>query len=668
MTIPIPPYVPSFKPVPQVTPFTYRDGVTMLKKLDDMVKYLNRVIVPFVNTDLTNLGNEVEADINNMIDEVNAAIDSVINSSVQVQDTVVAGIFNNESSATRAVTDALYAAKAVVDSLEELVTTGRLSSTALDARYGLKADVDALELLVNSGRLSVESLDATYVKKQPAVLNAADYPNIKAAIAALPAAGGTIYVPIGAFYAGDWTQYQPMTKDNVKIIGEKLPQLSNNADRLQNGSVIYGRFNIFANNFEVDNIGFDFGKYICDTYYGGAIQNAMNHPLTGEWDAFAFAEIDNVTPTGPKAGLKIGTVIGLLRSPDSYGHAMLIEGAVGAQVYNATGIGGIHAVAFKSYKSSAVTLNGYSASGNHVIIKSDTYAKCGIVQIDNIKCDNVPPNVVPWWAIKDSTSALNFDPETDFNGSVQIGKAVCRGANNGLTIDTSDTSKTLTDVHISSLIIDGYGSSMGYGINKLKGRVQRFAISSMIINNVVQGIKWDTTNSDDDPLQNISFNNVKMAVVSSRYIELLNLAKITIDNIDASGANFAYKLGDNTRLYIGKSKSIVNTRVFEDNPPTFGTGMSNFGSGNEAFGVTLDGYGVTYSGLISAGAGNNGTIAFIPKYLRPDASRRFPGYLNSGGRNFALIGVSADGLLTINDTTPVTAGGYISVDGVHHRL
>src|SRR6187431_3400117 len=50
MTTPIlPPYVPPFKPVPQVTPFTYRDGVTMLKKLDGLGSYINKVLVPFVN-------------------------------------------------------------------------------------------------------------------------------------------------------------------------------------------------------------------------------------------------------------------------------------------------------------------------------------------------------------------------------------------------------------------------------------------------------------------------------------------------------------------------------------------------------------------------------------------------------------------------------------------
>lgn len=163
---PIPPYVPSFKPVPQVTPFTYRDGVTMLKKLDDMVKYLNRVIVPFVNTDLTELGDKVESDINGMIDQVNEAIDNVINSSVQVQDAVVAGIFQNPASATRAVADGLYATFAALDSVTNRVTTLEGEFTTLDGKVAsLQTQVALFADIITNGRLSQAELDQNYASK-----------------------------------------------------------------------------------------------------------------------------------------------------------------------------------------------------------------------------------------------------------------------------------------------------------------------------------------------------------------------------------------------------------------------------------------------------------------------------------------------------------------------
>lgn len=166
MTIPtIPPYEPSFKPVPTVTPFTYRDGVTMLKKLDNMVRYLNLVIVPFINNNLEALADEVEADIQSMIDQVNAAIDSVLNSSIEVQDAVVSGIFSDTESASRAVTDALYASHAALDSISNIINSGYLSEAALDAAYApltsTNARITTLENLVNTGRLSTTGLTSS---------------------------------------------------------------------------------------------------------------------------------------------------------------------------------------------------------------------------------------------------------------------------------------------------------------------------------------------------------------------------------------------------------------------------------------------------------------------------------------------------------------------------
>lgn len=75
--IPIPPYEPSFTPVPQITPFTYRDGVTMLKKLDNIIRYINKTVIPFINENNAELAAKVEADINHMIDVVNAAISNM---------------------------------------------------------------------------------------------------------------------------------------------------------------------------------------------------------------------------------------------------------------------------------------------------------------------------------------------------------------------------------------------------------------------------------------------------------------------------------------------------------------------------------------------------------------------------------------------------------------
>lgn len=142
MTIPLDPYVAPYKPLPQVTPFTYRDGITMLKKLDGMVKYINKDLVPWVNEKYTELGDEFETQVNALIEAVNAAIDLVINDSVDLQDPVMAQIFQDIDSDTRAVTDALYAAK----SLETTVS-------------GIQADIVAIDTAIATLNASVATIN-----------------------------------------------------------------------------------------------------------------------------------------------------------------------------------------------------------------------------------------------------------------------------------------------------------------------------------------------------------------------------------------------------------------------------------------------------------------------------------------------------------------------------
>lgn len=197
----LPSYVAPYKPVPQVTPFTYRDGVTMLKKLTGLTNYINRVIVPFVNENFAELSGEFETQINALIVAVNEAlaaqdaevdqkiadlttyvndtVQGIVDNSITVQDSVIAGAINDPESETRAALNALTpddadiaalisdtesATRAAIDAIApddadiaNLITTdGTATNNAIDARVG------PLEILVSTGRLSASTLDATY--------------------------------------------------------------------------------------------------------------------------------------------------------------------------------------------------------------------------------------------------------------------------------------------------------------------------------------------------------------------------------------------------------------------------------------------------------------------------------------------------------------------------
>lgn len=145
---PIPPFVPGYLPIPNVTPFTYRDGLTYIRKLEDIVRYIDRVIVPYLNSTLDSFSTSFVDEINALTEQVNNSVNLVINSSIDLQDPVLAGVINDTSSESRGKLDSLYASVSAIDGIltsiatvEELVETGRLSSEAVAQTIGLTWNV-----------------------------------------------------------------------------------------------------------------------------------------------------------------------------------------------------------------------------------------------------------------------------------------------------------------------------------------------------------------------------------------------------------------------------------------------------------------------------------------------------------------------------------------------
>lgn len=117
MTTPIlPDYVAPFKPVPNVTPFTIRDGATMLKKLDNTKDYIQRVLIPWINEHFSGLADDFETQVNFLITQVNEAL---INQSDQV-DTKITEL---ETFVNTTITDNNILVDAKILELETYVNT-----------------------------------------------------------------------------------------------------------------------------------------------------------------------------------------------------------------------------------------------------------------------------------------------------------------------------------------------------------------------------------------------------------------------------------------------------------------------------------------------------------------------------------------------------------------
>jgi hypothetical protein len=154
MTIPLPPYVAPYKPVPQVTPFTYRDGITMLKKLELLQRYINKSLVPFVNDNMEELGDAFETQVNALIEAVNAAIQLVIDDSIEVQDPVVAALVADEESDTNAALTTL-----INSFLGDYATPEDIAALVAQIAV-LSGDLDVVEEIIDEGRLSPVSIEA----------------------------------------------------------------------------------------------------------------------------------------------------------------------------------------------------------------------------------------------------------------------------------------------------------------------------------------------------------------------------------------------------------------------------------------------------------------------------------------------------------------------------
>jgi len=116
----LPDYVAPFKPVPNVTPFTIRDGITMLKKLDYINKYVSRILIPWINENFADLAGAVETQVNFLITQVNAAlaeqtedvdqkiddletyvneqVQIIITSGIAVSDPVILGVIDDDAT------------------------------------------------------------------------------------------------------------------------------------------------------------------------------------------------------------------------------------------------------------------------------------------------------------------------------------------------------------------------------------------------------------------------------------------------------------------------------------------------------------------------------------------------------------------------------------------
>ncbi|ENQ1070514.1 hypothetical protein ACENXD_001942 [Enterobacter bugandensis] len=527
------------------------------------------------------------------------------------------------------------------------------------------------ELNSTSGASLVRTSDGDTVEEKLSRLdgivtvNISDYADLKEAIAALPSSGGTVLVPQGNFYAGEWDAASNyMNKPNVHIKGVKKPSLNADASALVGGSIIEGRFNVFADNFSVTDIGFDMGKSVCDARYPG-LNPATDYLRGGTWDAFAHGQPSQTSPLADRKNFYAVNVIGLMYNSQAVGHGILLEGINGGFVDNITGIYGVHGVVFKVQNMKAGTVEGHMTSVDGVIFKSDTYAMGGDIQVGSISTYRYAPNCTPHTTPATSTAGVYLNPETaNFSGPIQIGRISVRDAQYGVLGGNANSGKVGADVSISELNVDGVSGNTDNAFFCANfGTFPRMHIGSINATNVKNFIYAKYNDASSSGNAQLTIGSAKLTICESTAIVAAGYMKLSIGTLEVFGALTAYYIENTARVDVGKETLTGIATKWGLNPPIVGTGWSNFGSGNSSLEIFYNGYRVNLKGLIGA-SGAGGLIITLPAYLRPKESMRFIAYKNTGTRTFCLIGVSSDGLVTIDDGTAPTDGAYISLDGI----
>jgi hypothetical protein len=493
-------------------------------------------------------------------------------------------------------------------------------------------------------------------------VNIADYESLKEAISALSVFGGTVIVPVGKFFSGDWTYDNDyMSKDNVSIVGHKMPTWNSDASALVGGSIIEGRFNAFAHNFSVENVGFDMGKNVIDARYEGASTLDVNHPLGGTWDAFAFAQPNMASPQAQRKNFMANNVIALCKESMTVGHAFLAEGFDGGFMDNIIGIYSIHATVIKAQNVRVGSIAGFMASGEGLIIKSDSYAPGGDIQIASVLCDRNLPNCTPHSAPTIPYYGLFLNPASqNFTGPIQIGSVVAKGSDNGFAA----SGLVGVDIQIGSVITDGLTGTMRYAVNIGGiGQFRRINIGQLICNNVVDALLYKHPNAAiDDP--HLHIGSMQVTNASGIAVAAYDYAKVIIDSLDLKSVAMAYNFASgNAKILIGNAALELVTYIFQSEIG-LAANWINYGNSTSSFKADLHGYGVRIMGLVKAEAGAAGVISSLIPSLRPKNALRFIAYKNNGTLTTALIGIDPALGIVLDDGASPATGNYVSLDGI----
>lgn len=461
----------------------------------------------------------------------------------------------------------------------------------------------------------------------------------KYAVNALPSTGGVVKFankrydspysgPFGsASYLGDtW-----LIKPNVRFSGEKMPDFKSDNTGLEDGSgtIINGVLNVWAENFQIENIGFD----------SGSVQRARLG-LNKTQDGLVLAPpVQTLGYFRRKGSINNVVSIGIL--DNTFGHNILFEGYQAGTIENCEARLGIHGIVIKSSGINGNNLTALGHLADNFIIKSDTYGTQVGCNLTNLYAKPFAGNTPQYGIIIQAATAGG--------GNVNISNAeVTSGADSGIRVEGPSTFAQFSN-NLSNIIIDGsehgiyvYGNAQTWYLN-----VNNAAIKNATIGIVEQG---------DVRINN--YSNINLVNVTTGFD---TVGGPVISNVWCNNVTTFMNYSGAAKPTIGLFEYLTLTNYDNLATPTFLNGWTNLGGGNAPFDVFMRNGKVNLSGLIVPGPGAAGTsskICNIPANLRPPLPLYFSAPSSTGA---AFVVVEAGGDVYVS--TPAGAV-WVSLENV----
>lgn len=282
------------------------------------------------------------------------------------------------------------------------------------------------------------------------------FASIDAALAALPADGGIVYIGLGDFNAPS----RDKLKSNVSLIGRKKPVpnweigisgasrqvTTTNPTRLTGGTVLKGTLDCsLLDNITIQDLGVDAGLDWCKVRNNGDAMEglifAQKYNLKGGLSGSdGIHELQEISP--PKFGITVTRVAALCRDAEARVHAMLFENLYAPKINDVSTYFGTHGLVMKTIGGQLNNLDGHGHASNGLIIKSNDYAHSRSVNVANVYITSINTNDGGGIRLQGENQGLEFVTITNFSiehtayGIINSGKVAGATLSNGTIFGT----------------------------------------------------------------------------------------------------------------------------------------------------------------------------------------------------------------------------------------